>query len=117
MNYHRQVNHRPRKSIWAKSLSVVAEAQLFDESDFQGWLSARGDLWWVALNADLVVGLRGERVAFFPMCKGHPGPWHGYPVAPKDNDDYEIPKEVIEAWEAAEIVDDLVARRMRRGDI
>ncbi|MGJ5020369.1 hypothetical protein [Bradyrhizobium oligotrophicum] len=117
LNYHRQSKLKPGKTIWSKNLSLEDEASLFDSSDFCGWLSVRGDLWWVGSNAGVVVGVRGERVAFFPRCDNHPGPWHGYPVAPSDDESYEIPEDVIRIWEADKTVDNLTAKRMRRGKI
>lgn len=116
MNYHR-VRIKPGKTLWATSVSRLEEYAIFDESDDKGWSSMQGDYWWVSKDAGGVVGEHGERVAFFPRCHNHPGPWHGYPVSAIDDRDYEIPEDLIERWEADDVIDDLVAGRMRRGKI
>lgn len=117
MNYHRQSGYRPGKNIWHPSFAVSREPVAFDESDFARWEDARGNLWWTSAGAAMMIGTKGERIAFFPACANHPGPWHGYPVAPRDDEDYEIPEQLITLWESAGVVDDLVAGRMRRGKI
>jgi hypothetical protein len=117
LNCHRQQNLKPNKSKWASSISREEEYGCFDRSENRAWVSSSGDYWWVSEGAKTTVGVNGERLAFFPVCNNHPGPWHGYPVAPRDNENYEIPEDVIQAWEAAGVIDDLVAARMRRGKI
>lgn len=117
MNYHRHPGFKRGKTIWHPTFPVASEAQAFDESDYGPWEDSRGHLWWVSQNAKVTLGLKGERVAFFPACPNHPGPWHGYPVAPANDENYEIPETLIAMWEQNGIVDDLVAGRMRKGKI
>lgn len=115
MNYHRHRGYKPGKTIWANSVSLIEEAGFFDSSDFMGWCSNRGDHWWVEKDADRVIGIAGELIAFFPTCTNYPGPWHGYPVSPRNDSSYQIPSELIELWEQNEVIDDLIAKRMRKG--
>ncbi len=117
LNYHRQPKLKPGKTLWCSSIARAAEFTYFDQSEKEGWLSASGDYWWVSPKADVVVGLNGERMAFFPACDIHPGPWHGYPVSALSNRDYEIPTDLIEKWEDNKAIDDLTATRMRKGKI
>ncbi len=63
------------------------------------------------------MGLAGERMAFFPACGNHPGPWHGYPVSAASNRDYEVPGELVDKWEDDKVIDEIVAGRMRKGKI
>lgn len=117
LSYHRQAGYKRGKTIWNRQVSVTEEAKAFDDSDFEQWQDADGHLWWVSPGASVIVGANGERLAFFPRCSNHPGPWHGYPVAPKDDENYEIPEDLIATWELNGVVDELVAGRMRRGKI
>ena len=117
LNYHRQPKLKPGKTIWDSSVSRDAEYGYFEHSEDKEWLSSSGDYWWVSKNAKLAIGLNGERIAFFPICHNHPGPWHGYPVSPISNRDYEIPSELIDKWENDDTIDDLIAGRMRKGKL
>ncbi len=99
MNYHRQPGLRPDKTKWNPEISRREEYAFFEQSEARGWLSPAGDYWWVATNARMAVGLTGERIAFFPICHNLPGPWHGYPVSPNTDRDYEVPSELIDRWE------------------
>ncbi len=117
LNYHRQPNLKPSKAKWDSSIGRDVEYAYFNHSETQAWLSASGDYWWVSKGAKTTVGLNGERLAFFPVCSNHPGPWHGYPVSALTDRNYEVPGEVIEKWEADETIDDLIAGRMRKGKL
>lgn len=117
MNYHRQPTLKPNKTKWDPSVSLPQEYGCFEQSEADNWVSASGDYWWVATNASIVVGRTGERIAFFPACPNHPGPWHGYPVSPTSNRSYEVPDALIEKWEDSGVIDDLIAKRMRSGKI
>jgi hypothetical protein len=117
LNYHRQPNLRPNKTKWDTAISREDEYGYFEQSEVSAWLSLSGDYWWVSERAATRVGLKGERLAFFPICHNHPGPWHGYPVSALSDRDYEVPSEVIEKWENDEIIDDLIAGRMRKGKL
>lgn len=122
MNYHRKQIKRG-KNLWGDGVPVAEEPLLFDTSDERLWHCDQGNYWWISRDGDRVVGVLGERVAFFPHCGNHPGPWHGYPVSPMDDDNYEIPEEVIQIWEKEfvneneDFIDDLVLDRIRRGKI
>ena len=117
MNYHRQPGLRPDKTKWNSNISREEECNYFEQCETRDWLSQSGDYWWVAADARAAVGLTGERVAFFPMCQNHPGPWHGYPVSPDMDRDYEVPSELIRRWEEEGLIGPIVAKRMRRGVI
>lgn len=117
MNYHRHGGFKRGKTIWHSNFSVISEAQAFDESDFNQWVDPDGQLWWVSKDAKVTLGVNGERLAFFPACSNHPGPWHGYPVAPANDENYEVPEPLITTWEKSGVVDELVAGRMRKGKI
>jgi hypothetical protein len=118
MNYHRN-KIKAGKTLWSKTVSVSEEADFFDTSDYKIWKCDQENYWWISQNASRVVGNFGERVAFFPHCGNHPGPWHGYPVSPSNDEHYEIPEEVVSTWEAGDKprIDDLVAGRIRKGKI
>ncbi|UPJ52973.1 hypothetical protein IVB30_17615 [Bradyrhizobium sp. 200] len=117
MNYHRQPKLKPDKTKWDSAISRPAEYSYFEQCEAKSWLSQSGDYWWVSQDALTTVGLGGERLAFFPICHNHPGPWHGYPVSAISDRDYEVPKELIEKWEDDETIDDLIAGRMRKGKL
>lgn len=117
LNYHRQPNLKPKKTKWDSSISRDDEFGYFDQSESKAWLSSSGDYWWVSKEAKTTVGLAGERLAFFPPCNNHPGPWHGYPVSALSDRNYEVPDELIKKWEEDETIDDLIAGRMRKGKL
>ncbi len=118
MNYHR-AKIKSGKTLWAKAVSVPDEADFFEVSDEKIWKCNDNNYWWISYNATRVVGELGELIAFFPYCRNHPGPWHGYPVSPANDVYYEVPEEVVSAWEAGDTpwIDDLVAGRIRKGKI
>jgi len=117
MNYHRHSGYKRGKTIWNSDFPVSQEPIAFDESDFARWMDSAGNLWWTSNGAATKVGANGERVAFFPKCANRPGPWHGYPVSPRDDENYEIPEQLIREWQTKNIIDDLIACRMRKGKI
>ncbi|MBB5046266.1 hypothetical protein HNR60_001011 [Rhodopseudomonas rhenobacensis] len=117
LNYHRQPNLKRGKTIWHTAIAREAEYTYFEQCEAGDWLSPSGDYWWVSKDATTTVGLSGERLAFFPVCSNHPGPWHGYPVSAISDRDYEVPHELIDKWEDSAIIDDLVAGRMRKGKL
>jgi hypothetical protein len=116
LNYHRSLSGRP-KTLWSPDVQRLAEAQFFDISDTAQWCSQSGDFWWVANDAGLSIGQGGERLAFFPRCQNQQGPWHGYPVSPNSDTNYEVPGEIIKEWEDRGTINRIWARRMRRGRI
>lgn len=117
MNYHRHSNFKQGKTIWHSGFPVSQEPIAFDESDFEQWVDGSGNLWWISRGATTAVGAKGERLAFFPVCQNHPGPWHGYPVSPRDDEAYEVPPNLIMCWETAGLINKITAGRMRRGKI
>jgi hypothetical protein len=117
MNYHRQPKLKPGKTIWQSAISREAEYNYFEQCEANVWLSSSGDYWWVSKEAKIAVGLNGERLAFFPVCRNEPGPWHGYPVSAISDRDYEVPNELIDIWEKDQTIDDLIAGRMRKGKL
>src|SRR3954447_2840209 len=90
LNYHRQLKLKPDKTKWASSVSPADEYSYFERCEDKDWLSTSGDYWWVSIYAALTVGHMGERMAFFPVCTNHPGPWHGYPVSAIADRNYEV---------------------------
>ncbi|MES2449635.1 MAG: hypothetical protein V4610_03615 [Pseudomonadota bacterium] len=118
MSYHRQ-KIKAGKTLWAPAIAVAEEADFFETSDDRIWSCDGGNHWWIAKDGARIVGKLGERVAFFPRCGNHPGPWHGYPVSPANDEHYEVPEEVISKWESGTRpwIDDLVAGRIRKGKI
>jgi hypothetical protein len=117
MNYHRQPKLKTGKAKWSPTVSREAEYNCFEVSEGGDWISSSGDYWWVSKDASIKVGRSGEKLAFFPACANHPGPWHGYPVAPMSDRNYEVPQALIDKWEDDGVIDDLIARRMRGGKI
>ena len=119
MNYHRQGKFKRGKTLWASEVGVAEEPMFFESSDANGWSCAADNYWWISANGVRAIGALGERIAFFPRCGNHPGPWHGYPVAPSNDENYEVPEEIIAMWEAGEKpwVDNLIAGRIRKGKI
>lgn len=115
MNYHRH-KIKKNKTLWSPTVAVTEEAGFFNASDDGVWSCHAGNYWWVSENAVKVIGQLGERVAFFPRCDNHPGPWHGYPVSVTNDEHYEVPEEIISEWESGKNprIDDLVAGRMRK---
>jgi len=117
LNYHRQAKQKRGKTIWATAIKPETEYAIFEESEVSKWLSSSGDYWWVSKGAKTIVGLGGERLAFFPFCSNHPGPWHGYPVSPSSDPNYEVPKALVDKWEDDHRVNDVIAGRIRKGKI
>ena len=118
MNYHRH-SFKKGKTLWHQSVAVPDEAEFFDTSDDKMWECKQGHYWWIDQGGKRVIGAGGEFIAFFPHCPNHPGPWHGYPVSPRDDEHYEVPEEIVLKWESGTNpwIDDLIAGRIRKGKI
>lgn len=116
LNYHRRLV-KPGKTQWSQTITRETESSYFDESDYESWCSEEGHHWWISKDAAVRIGNRGERIAFFPCCENHPGPWHGYPVSAIEDHNYEVPEELVSQWQDGGTIDDLAAARLRRGKL
>jgi hypothetical protein len=68
----------------------------------------------------IVVGTDGQALAKFPDPPNASDAWHGYPISaldPKCDFAHRPEFELIDRWEAAGLIDDTQAARIRRGKV
>lgn len=111
-SYHnRTAAHRAEKAKWC--LRKNEQYEVFRLADDNHWEDNNPDgLYSVIDNGREVLGLLGERVAFFRNTQNVNDSWHGYPVCnPPISDD------LIEKWHKTNVIDDIFYKRLLRGAI
>ncbi len=59
-----------------------------------------GNCWYTSRDAEVELGTRGERVAFFDAPVNETDPWHGYPIGGRQGlpSSHRPPDVVIQNW-------------------
>jgi hypothetical protein len=79
LNYHHSASGTSHpKSIWL--VSRLEECHLFCEAEKFGWSDLNGNYWAVSEDAEIQLGSRGERIAFFSKPQNDGEAFHGFPV-------------------------------------
>jgi hypothetical protein len=79
LNYHRSPSGTTHlKSIWL--IERADECHTFCEAEIFKWSDSEGNYWSVSKDAQVELGTRGERVAYFDKPQNSGEPFHGYPV-------------------------------------
>lgn len=111
-SYHnRTAAHRAEKGKWC--LKKNEQYEVFRLADDNHWADNNPDgLYSVVDNGREILGLLGERVAFFRDTQNANDPWHGYPLFnPPISDD------LIEKWHATHVIDDIFYKRLLRHSV
>ena len=112
---HRQSKPTQNASIW--TVSEWYELFVFTMAGVKEWKSPTSNILWSLLkrnNKLEKLGIDTDGDLFFAKFKcDHNNEWHGYPVAPRDND---IPPDaVLEAWRRENLIDKTDKRRIQGG--
>jgi hypothetical protein len=79
LNYHRSSSGTShQKSIWL--IARADECHTLCLAEIFGWLDSDGNYWSTSKDAQVELGTRGERVAFFGRPQNAGDPFHGFPV-------------------------------------
>ena len=82
VNYHRSPSDTTyQKSIW--KIPRHDECHFFCIGNISCWIDSGGNRWSISKDAGVVMGTRGERVAFYQQPVNQTDPWHGFPVGGK----------------------------------
>lgn len=107
IGYHDRVaKPRDGKNKWC--LKRNEQYEVFRLADEGMWNNTDPDgMYSIVDNGREVLGLNGERIAFFPQPPNANDVWHGYP---KNNP--QISDDLIEKWYVDGVVDGIVYKRL-----
>lgn len=117
-NRHRRGGN-PDVNCWAETCPPASEYAIFYVAFVERWMCEGGTLWGAATDFRSI-GANGERMAKFPARQNAHDPWHGYPISTLDKhrrNQHTPPRNVLEAWIAAGVLNEFDASRVRRGRI
>ena len=109
LNYHRSAGGR-NKSIWV--IERPEEFEVFSTADDHSWCDDQG-YWSFLGGANVKLGTRGERLAFFPTKVDSADDWHGYPLSLTP---VRRPRPcLVESWLEAHVIHFAVGQKIIRG--
>jgi hypothetical protein len=109
---------RPNKNKWSSNITPPIEYSIFCPSDYANYNDNSGHYWGFLNRGDLRIGLRGERLCKFPLPSNIIDPWHGYPVSPMNDGDYNAPPDyLVQRWPQTGDISRTFARRIQKRKI